>query len=430
MWVRTTSPIGSQRCGGGDGERAPIFPAGTNRRRLPAPLRRAGPPIPASSERFAPRVSLGRKLDAVLDAHRLRIVYPVAAKRRIVRVDGDGEITSIRRSPKRASVVEVLHKLLAFRSLLAHPHLTIELLLLREDHVRGDRPERVGHRRRDPGERRLIDVLDRVEARGSGDVVRMLPALVFKEIAGELSRGFVAAVVADGCPWLLARMAADVHGGATANGRGSWHGQSQTAGIGLTSESGWKPSVPRMSSLEPRGTLAAPCRGGNMTDEDNKELVRRHFEEIWNRRNLAACEELMAASFIEHAAAPFAQSAPGQVDGPQAMRGTVEWLLTQFPDIHMTIEQLVAEDDIVAARITAEGSNTGKLNGFLPPSGKRWRAEQSHWFRVRDGKLAEHWATRDDLVSMLQLGVITPPRLSALLRQARAAARYRLRGTS
>jgi len=121
--------------------------------------------------------ALGRKLDALLDAHRFRIVYPVAAERRIVRVDGDGEITSVRRSPKRASVVEVFDKLVAFPSLLTHPHLTIEVLLLREDHVRGGRPERVGRRTRDPGERRLIDVLDRVEVRGPSDVLRMLPAL-------------------------------------------------------------------------------------------------------------------------------------------------------------------------------------------------------------------------------------------------------------
>lgn len=164
-----------------------------------------------------------------------------------------------------------------------------------------------------------------------------------------------------------------------------------------------------------------------MTDERNKELVRRHFEQIWNQRNLSACEELMAKNFIEHAAAPFADSAPGEVDGPQAMRGTVEWLVSQFPDIHMTIEALVADDDIVVARITSEGTNTGKLNGFLPPSGKRFRAQQSHWFRVRDGKLAEHWATRDDLASMLQLGVVTPPRLGALIRQAGAAASRRFR---
>lgn len=121
--------------------------------------------------------ALGRKLDALLDSYRFRIVYPVAAERRIVRVDRDGEISSVRRSPKRASVAEVFDRLAAFPSLLTHPHLTIEVLLLREDHVRGGRPERMGSRTRDPGERRLIDVLDRVEVRGPGDVVRMLPAL-------------------------------------------------------------------------------------------------------------------------------------------------------------------------------------------------------------------------------------------------------------
>ena len=121
--------------------------------------------------------ALGRKLDGLLDTHRFRIVYPVAAERRIVRVDRQGEITSVRRSPRRAGVVEVFDKLVAFPSLLTHPHLTIEVVLLREDHVRGGRPERVGRRTRDPGERRLIDVIDRVEVRGPGDVAKMLPPL-------------------------------------------------------------------------------------------------------------------------------------------------------------------------------------------------------------------------------------------------------------
>jgi hypothetical protein len=121
--------------------------------------------------------ALGRKLDALLDAHRFRIVYPVAAERRIVRVDENGEITSVRRSPRRADVIEVFDKLVAFPSLLTHPHLTVEVLLLREDHVRGGRPERVGRRTRDPGERRLIDVLDRAEFRSPGDILRALPAL-------------------------------------------------------------------------------------------------------------------------------------------------------------------------------------------------------------------------------------------------------------
>jgi predicted ester cyclase len=143
--------------------------------------------------------------------------------------------------------------------------------------------------------------------------------------------------------------------------------------------------------------------------EANKQLVRRHFEEIFNRRNDALADELMAAEYLEHAVAPFGQAEPGRVDGPTHMRQTAAWLLAQFPDLHMTIETLVAEGDTVAARVLSEGTNLGPLNGTLPPTGRRIVARQTHWFRVEGGKLAQHWATREDLPAMLQLGVVQPP---------------------
>jgi hypothetical protein len=123
---------------------------------------------------FAP---LRRKLDALLDQYRMRIVHPLAAERRIVRVDEDGEVVSIRRSPRRATAVDVFDKLVAFPSLVSHPNLTIEILLLREDHVRAAAPVRSRRRTRDPGERRLVDVLDRVVIGGPADVLGALPQL-------------------------------------------------------------------------------------------------------------------------------------------------------------------------------------------------------------------------------------------------------------
>jgi predicted ester cyclase len=141
----------------------------------------------------------------------------------------------------------------------------------------------------------------------------------------------------------------------------------------------------------------------------NKELVRRHFEEIWNGRDLAVADELMAQDYLEHAVAPFGQAEPGRVNGPAATRQTARWLLAQFPDLHMTIEEIVGEGDLVAVRVLSEGTNLGPLNEVVPPTGKRFVARQSHWFRVENGRLAEHWATREDLVAMLQLGVIQPP---------------------
>lgn len=121
--------------------------------------------------------ALGKKLDALLDDHRIRIVHPVAAERRIVRVDEHGEVLSVRRSPKRATAVAVFDQLVAFPSLLTHPNLTIEVLLLREDHIRRPQPTTTRGRTRDPGERRMVELLDRVALRTSQDILAALPAL-------------------------------------------------------------------------------------------------------------------------------------------------------------------------------------------------------------------------------------------------------------
>lgn len=148
---------------------------------------------------------LGRKLDALLDRYRMRIVVPLPAERRIVRVDEHGEVLSARRSPARATVLEVFDRLVSFPSLLAHPHLVLEVLLCREDHVRG--PEagrsRSGRRRRDPGERRLVDVLDRVELRGPDELAGLLP-----EALGEAPFTTRELAAALGCRMLLAQRVA------------------------------------------------------------------------------------------------------------------------------------------------------------------------------------------------------------------------------
>jgi hypothetical protein len=143
--------------------------------------------------------ALGQKLDALLDEHRVRIVHPVAAERRIVRVEEHGEIASVRQSPKRATAVAVFDKLVAFPSLVSHPNLTIEVLLLREDHVRATRPRTSRRRTRDPGQRRLVEVLDRIELRSASDLRRVLPTLpcepfTTRELAGRV-----------GCNMLLAQ---------------------------------------------------------------------------------------------------------------------------------------------------------------------------------------------------------------------------------
>jgi hypothetical protein len=120
---------------------------------------------------------LGRKLDALLDGHRMRIVHPVPAERRIVRIDEHGEVLSSRRSPLRGAALDIFDRLVSFPSLLAHPNLTLEVLLCREDHIRA--PEagrsRSGRRRRDPGQRHLVDVLGSVVLASPADAAALLP---------------------------------------------------------------------------------------------------------------------------------------------------------------------------------------------------------------------------------------------------------------
>jgi len=137
------------------------------------------------------------------------------------------------------------------------------------------------------------------------------------------------------------------------------------------------------------------------------DLVQRLFDEVFNRREFGSLPDLVAEGFVEHAISPFGSEAPGVVDGPTHMREVVEWLVAQFPDLQMTVDAIVAENDTVAVRVLSVGTNHGLLNGFMPATGRRFSAEQSHWYRVDDThKLAEHWAVRDDLRSMLQLGVV------------------------
>ena len=149
--------------------------------------------------------------------------------------------------------------------------------------------------------------------------------------------------------------------------------------------------------------------GDETTSPAGTALVQRLFGDVFNGRALEALDDIVAVDYHEHALAPFEDVEPGLVDGPAHMRHVVEWLLAQFPDLTMDILETTSDSASVAVRVRSEGTNRGPLNGFLPPTGRRFSAEQAHWYRVVDGRLAEHWAVRDDLRTMVQLGVVARP---------------------
>jgi len=139
------------------------------------------------------------------------------------------------------------------------------------------------------------------------------------------------------------------------------------------------------------------------TTEANKAQFRRTLEEMFNQGNLAIADELIAPDCLNHEVPPGMNNR-----GHESMRQVVVMLRTAFPDLHYIIEELVAEGDTVAGRVTMSGTHLGPYMG-IAPTGRSFRQAQMHFVRFRDGKGVEHRAVRDDLGMMQQLGVIPAP---------------------
>src|SRR5260221_1378366 len=138
-------------------------------------------------------------------------------------------------------------------------------------------------------------------------------------------------------------------------------------------------------------------------EETNKAKFRRPYEEMFHQGNLAIAEEVIAPDCINHEVPPGMNNR-----GPESGRQVVMMLRTAFPDLHFTIEELVAEGDTVAGRVTLSGTHQGPLMG-MAPTGRSVQQVSMHFVRFRDGKGVEHRAVRDDLGLMQQLGAIPAP---------------------
>jgi steroid delta-isomerase-like uncharacterized protein len=138
------------------------------------------------------------------------------------------------------------------------------------------------------------------------------------------------------------------------------------------------------------------------TTEENKALVRRFWDEL-NKGNIDAMIEMIAPNAEDHSLPP------GFPAGREGVRQLIAMYLGGFPDLHFTIEDMIAEGDKVVSRITNSGTNTGEFMG-MPATGKTMTVSGIDIIRVGDdGKLAEHWSNGDDLGMMQQLGIIPMP---------------------
>jgi len=122
---------------------------------------------------------------------------------------------------------------------------------------------------------------------------------------------------------------------------------------------------------------------------ENKELVRRYNEEIWNRHDLEKASDFIDEDMLEES-----------IDH-------VRQFLTAFPDTHVTIKDMIAEGDRVVARLVATATNTGPFAG-QPATGKKVEIHSIRIYRIANNKFVDTWAMQDRLGLMEQLGFVQP----------------------
>ena len=137
-----------------------------------------------------------------------------------------------------------------------------------------------------------------------------------------------------------------------------------------------------------------------MSEEENKAIVRRVNDEVWNMGNLEAIDELIADDFVTTVI-----GAPEQIRGPDGFRDFVLMYRKAFPDLRLTIDDQIAEGETVVTRWTATGTHEGELMG-IPPTGKQATTPGININRISRGKLVDGWGIFDQLGLLQQIGAV------------------------
>ena len=135
-----------------------------------------------------------------------------------------------------------------------------------------------------------------------------------------------------------------------------------------------------------------------MTTDENKAIVRRFVDEIFVQGKEASVDELLADDFVAH-------TWPSTGKPKDDLKAAIGMARNALAEVQFTIDDLIAEGDRVAARLTTGARQVGEFMG-MKPSSKRYEIEEIHVFRLRDGKVVEHWHQFDQMGMMKQLGAM------------------------
>ena len=134
-----------------------------------------------------------------------------------------------------------------------------------------------------------------------------------------------------------------------------------------------------------------------MSEEENKAIMHRGYEAL-NQRNLAVFDEMCTPDFVFHYASR-------RLEGREAFKQFLSMWITAFPDLHFTVDDIIAEGDAVVVRHTARGTHQGELMG-IAPTGKEVTSTGIVICHIVNGKAVAEWMNADTLGLLQQIGVI------------------------
>ena len=143
-----------------------------------------------------------------------------------------------------------------------------------------------------------------------------------------------------------------------------------------------------------------------MTTQKSKAIAQQLYDDFnrcFGTGDFTLLDEVIASGVIDHS------PAPGQAPGSEGLKRVLQGFLIAFPDFHFTVEDMVAEGDKVASRLTVTGTQRGPLPQGIPATGKPVAVGLVDMVRVANGKVVERWGVIDNLGLLQQLGVIPVP---------------------
>ncbi len=135
--------------------------------------------------------------------------------------------------------------------------------------------------------------------------------------------------------------------------------------------------------------------------EENKAVVQRYVDEIQNAHSLDGIDSIFAEDFVDH----MASSGGLFLGGMEGLKRGYATFLNACPDLHVTVEDMIAEGDKVVAYKTLSGTHSGSHLG-IPATGKRVQYQIISIYRIKNGKIAEYWGLQDEISLHRQLDVI------------------------